>query len=200
MTYIPPRKQLLFTTKHSLRGRKIRSSRLLRITQKKQKNLKEKETDHQNIQQKQLEPHQNVQSSNSVPFPSTKDNQADHNPQDEDQLPDDQYGQGKRNRPPLGAFKAMNKGLTAAIMVTTDDDDDNIQEQLENIDGYLNCFNEYPPNVALVGQNTTDPRNLNEALHGPNAKEWREALQYKHKSTREARNMESQSRNDTNTM
>ena len=40
MTYIPLRKQPLFTTKHSLRGRKIRSFRLLRITQK--KNLKEK--------------------------------------------------------------------------------------------------------------------------------------------------------------
>ena len=72
----------------------------------------------------------------------------------------------------------MNEGLTAAIMVTTDDDDDNIQEQLKNIDGYLNCFSEYPPNVALVGQNTTDPRNLNKALHGPNAKEWRGVLQY----------------------
>ena len=72
----------------------------------------------------------------------------------------------------------MNEGLTAAIMVTTDDNDNNIQEQLENIARYLNCFSEYPPNVALVGQNITDPRNLDKVLHGLNAKEWREALQY----------------------
>ena len=78
----------------------------------------------------------------------------------------------------------MNKGLTAAITVTTDNDNNNIQEQLENIDRYLNCFSEYPPNVALVGQNTTDPRNLDEVLYGPNAKEWREVLQYEKDSGR----------------
>ena len=116
---------------------------------------------------------------NSVPFPSTKDNQVNYDPQDEDQSPEDQYRCRKRNRPLPGAFKAMNEGLTAAITVTTDDNDNNTQEQLEHIDRYLNCFSEYLPNVALVGQNTADPRNPNEALHGPNAKEWQDVLQYK---------------------
>ena len=32
--------------------------------------------------------------------------------------------------------------------------------------------------MALIGQNFADPKNLDEALQGPNAKQWQEALQY----------------------
>ena len=70
----------------------------------------------------------------------------------------------------------MNEGLTAAI--TIDNDNKSVSEQLEDIDRYLNCFTKYPPNVALVGHNSPDPKSLDKDLQGPNAKEWQEALQY----------------------
>ena len=62
----------------------------------------------------------------------------------------------------------MNEGLIAAITITKDDD----------VNTYLNCFNEYPPDVALVRNNFKDPKNLDEALQCLDAKEWQEALQY----------------------
>ena len=35
-----------------------------------------------------------------------------------------------------------------------------------------------PPDFALVGSIRSDPKTLNEALHGPDTKHWQEALEY----------------------
>ena len=47
-----------------------------------------------------------------------------------------------------------------------------------SVEGYFNCFDDLPPDIAAVGHPSTDPQTLDEALQGPNAKEWREALEY----------------------
>ena len=66
----------------------------------------------------------------------------------------------------------MNKGLTAAITIVLDGNNKSIAEQLDDVDGHFNCFSKYLPDVALIGHNFADPKNLDEVLQGPNTKEW----------------------------
>src|SRR5271169_109619 len=67
--------------------------------------------------------------------------------------------------------------LEANIADSQDPEDgDDISIQLpEDYDDY---FSGLPPNFALVGAMGTEPRSIDEALHGPNAKEWQAALDY----------------------
>ena len=46
------------------------------------------------------------------------------------------------------------------------------------VNGYFNCFEDLPPDLAMVAHNGIDPQTLDEALRGPNAKEWQAALDY----------------------
>ena len=41
---------------------------------------------------------------------------------------------------------------------------------------------ELPPDIAALGHSDLDPKTFDEALRGPNAKEWQEALDYEIKS------------------
>ena len=165
-----------FKAKHSLRGREIKSFRLPRITGQAWKSEDKDILEQQNLQ-KEPEPHQNQQLQNTITFPLSENIAVNSEIQEEDQPSAEQYGCGKRARPPPGTFRAMNEGLTSAIEI--DNDNESASEQLEDINGYFNCFTEYPPDVALVRHNLPDPKNLDEALQGPNAKEWQEALRYK---------------------
>ena len=123
---------------------------------------------YQQAQKPVSEPHPSYQPSNSTTFP-TKDNSQDKS--DSETPENDQYGCEKRTRPPPGAFKAMNKG-TAAITIL-EDPDNNL-----NNNEHLDCLHGIPSDIALVGHISSDPRTLDEALQGPNAEDWQEALDY----------------------
>ena len=70
--------------------------------------------------------------------------------------------------------------MTAAVTVLEDQGDaDSSKVVVNNVDGgYFNCYYNLPPNHAMVGHTWSDPQTLDEALQGPNAKEWQAALDY----------------------
>ena len=123
---------------------------------------------------KPVESHQPTQSLNSVPFPSTFDKTANVNPDPEDETQTQAYGQGQHPRKPQGAYREMNEGLVAAMAQS---------DNLQNMDLSANEpendeINLLPPDFALIGGLNSEPGSLEEALRGPNAKEWQTALEY----------------------
>ena len=70
----------------------------------------------------------------------------------------------------------MNNGLVTAIVLTNEEQDD---EEPDNIHKDHDNYYNLPPDIALIGYASSDPKTLDEALHGLNAKEWQEALDYK---------------------
>ena len=74
----------------------------------------------------------------------------------------------------------MNEGLMAvAAMLDDKDQIDAPDDQVNDYDAYINCFNNFPSDIALAAHFSADPKMLDKALHRPNAKEWQEALDYK---------------------
>ena len=110
---------------------------------------------------------------------------ADPEPQDTSQPLNQQYGCGQQARLKKGHYKAMNKGLVAAITAIVEDppEEDDVEDQppihdpveSEDIDNDYKLL----PNIALMGYTHLDLKMLDKALCGPNAKEWEEALKYK---------------------
>ena len=79
----------------------------------------------------------------------------------------------------------MNNGLVAAIIEDTPEEDDvndppPAHDLVESDDA--DDDHDLPPDTALMGYTHLDTKMLDEALHGPNAKEWEEALKYSWKS------------------
>ena len=151
--------------RHSLRGRSIQAP------QNNVNKVEKPENEEPNDQQAQKpvsEPHQSYQPSNSITFP-TKDNSQDESNSETPE--NDQYGHRKRTRPPPGALKTMNKGTTAITIL------EDLDNNLDN-DEHLDCLHGIPSDIALVGHIGSDPRMLDEALQGPNADDWKEALDY----------------------
>ena len=79
----------------------------------------------------------------------------------------------------------MNKGLIAAVILDNNIEADKVleetvaeEEMFEDVDEDFNYQYNLPPDIALIGYSNRDPKTLDEALHGPNAKEWQEALDY----------------------
>ena len=70
----------------------------------------------------------------------------------------------------------MNEGLIAAIALSVGNISDD--KEFEEIVEHHNDLYDLPPDVAFAGHYATDPRTLDEALWGPNAKEWQKALDY----------------------
>ena len=118
----------------------------------------------------------NPSTSNTIPFPIAPE------PDSESQVIDDEhqeYGHGKRVAPkPKGIYKKMHAGLVAGIAHDESPDNNNQPPEILEDRGYSNCFYEFPPDFAIVGHFGSDPKTLDEALRGPNAKEWQEALDY----------------------
>jgi Reverse transcriptase (RNA-dependent DNA polymerase) len=149
------------------------------------KNIEKPENDDsktQQTQEKDSELHQSPKTTNSVLFPMSDDsqNQPELEPEDNSQ----QYGRGQRARHEKGHYRAMTEGLVAAVTAIVkeppEDDEDKTQtpaevfvEPEEPEDDY-----ELPPDIALMEYTHLDPKTLDEALRGPNAKEWEETLQY----------------------
>ena len=89
----------------------------------------------------------------------------------------------------------MNKGLVAAITAivedTPEEDDVDDQPPIHDLVESEDVDDDYklPPDIALMGYTHLDPKMLDIALHGPNAKEWEEALKYEINSAGKARDM-----------
>ena len=69
----------------------------------------------------------------------------------------------------------MNEGLVATIAL-----DDNLESNYQ-LETPLECFEQtyyLPPDFAFVGIMNSEPKTLDEALRGPQAKEWQKALEY----------------------
>ena len=75
------------------------------------------DSEDQQAPEKESEPHWSPKSTNSVHFPMSEElqNDPDPEPQDTSQPSNQQYGRGQQARPEKGHYKAMNKGLVAAI-------------------------------------------------------------------------------------
>ena len=117
--------------------------------------------------------------SNSVFFLSSDDSQLepDPEPSNKDQTSTQQYGCGQRTRHQKGHYKAMN--LVTAITAFTEEPNDNGHAEFpEDSNESFNEAYEQPPDIALVGFAPGDPRMLEKALCGPDAKQWQEALDY----------------------
>ena len=67
----------------------------------------------------------------------------------------------------------MNDGLVTAIVFANEEQDDKKPDNIhKDYDDHYNL----PPDIALIGCASSDPKTLDKALHGLNAKEWQEAL------------------------
>ena len=88
--------------------------------------------------EKVAESHQTLKSTNSITFPSSPEPEIEPEPepQDADPPPTQNYGRGQRARPQKGHYKAMNKGLIAAIAPSVDNisDDEEFEEIVEHHD------------------------------------------------------------------
>ena len=92
--------------------------------------------------------------------PDANDTNESDSQQEEDTEPQT-YGRGRRARLAPGTYKAMNEGLIAAVVHELDQEDEML-----------------PPDLALVGTLNSEPKSIDEALRGPDAEEWRKALEY----------------------
>ena len=145
-----------------------------------------KDSEDQQAPEKESEPHQSPKPTNSICFPRSEEpqNDPDLKPQDTSQPLNQQYGHGQWARAERGHYKAINRGLVAAVTAIAEDplEEDNVEDQApihalvepEDTDD----DHELPPDIALMGYTHLDPKMLDKALHGPNAKEWEEALKY----------------------
>jgi len=68
----------------------------------------------------------------------------------------------------------LTDGLVAAIVVDSLQDVESVDENLED----NNEIDDLPPDFALIGGLSSEPGLLDEALRGPDAKEWQNALEY----------------------
>jgi hypothetical protein len=110
--------------------------------------------------------------SNTVPFPTVSEPENEANTEAEQSQ---SYGPGRRVQPkPKGIYAKMNGGLVAGVSVTEQLDDED--PLIELPDDQL--FTDLPPDFALIGGLNPEPTSIDEALRGPDAQKWQEALDY----------------------
>ena len=154
---------------HCLRGRmKLRKSS---NTPKTLDNNSEKPDEQHDDAEKDKSDDDQQHKTNSVPFPQDP---AANDPEDEPPQP-----QGRPQR--TARYQGKYKGMTAAAAIFDEEDVDKIF--LEGVEsGVGEVFDypyELPPDIMALGHSNLDPKTFDKALHGPNAKEWQEALDYK---------------------
>ena len=137
-------------------------------------NLEKAESNLDDINQPEKDPtddDQEPKTLNTVPF-HKQDAETVEKFDDESPQPHDQHQCSAR-------FKGTYKGMTAAVTVLKDHDEiASIAEDDVPDEGYFNCFYGLPPDFAMLGDTSSDPQTLDEALRGPNAKEWQVAPDY----------------------
>ena len=73
----------------------------------------------------------------------------------------------------------MYKGLVATVTTVVDLDQVVPPGEFhDDPDCHIDCFQDLSPDLALASYSGVNPKTLDEALRGPNAKEWQEALKY----------------------
>ena len=110
----------------------------------------------------------NTDNTNSVLFPATESSQ---NIESTSEAPDDhdesqKYGCSHRSRKGPGAYKTINDGLTAALAQIKDLEVEDPSAKIMEED----VFDLLPPDFALIGGLDAEPASIDEALHGPEAK------------------------------
>ena len=76
----------------------------------------------------------------------------------------------------------MNEGLVAAITLFVEEileDDEALEKNVVEDADYPDDNYYLPPDIALAGYCNADPEMFDKAIHGPNAKEWQDTLDYK---------------------
>ena len=122
---------------------------------------------------------QDPQDPNTIPFPtvSESENEPKENPKDDEQS--QEYGHGKRVAPkPQGIYKKMHFGLVAGVADAEPLDDGDPLTDPTTSNNNEEDFMDLPPDFALIGGLNSDPTSLDEALRGPDAQKWQEALDY----------------------
>jgi hypothetical protein len=130
---------------------------------------KEKKPDNQSTMEDKVQPLKIFKSSNTIPFLALDEqsDKSDPEPHDDDQSSSQNYGYRKRQRPPEGTYKAMNKGLAALTTIFQEEDEPTnkpVEEFIEDDNGCSEYPYDLPPDVVLVGQHANDPMTLDKAL------------------------------------
>ena len=101
-------------------------------------------------------------------------------PQIPDQATETADSDGEATEPQGRPQCSGNKGMTAAMTMFKDEEafDTLVEDIGDGVGGYSNCSYDLPPNIAAIGHAGSDPKTLDKALRGPNAKEWQKALDY----------------------
>ena len=142
----------------------------LRKSSNTMKNDSEKPDEQHNDAEKDKSEDDQQHKTNSVPF---LQDPAVNDPEDEPPQP--------QGRPQCTArYQGNYKGMTAAAAIFDEEDVDKIF--LEGVESGVGEVYDYlyelPPDVTALGHSDSDPKTFEEALCGPNAKEWQEALDY----------------------
>ena len=102
---------------------------------------------------------------------------------DEEQIEEQQYGRGQRVKHKKGHYKALNKGLVVAVTALIDETQTNdiiespkqvVEHVLEDANDYHDESYQLPPDIALASFAYLDPKMLDKALRGLDAKQWLE--------------------------
>jgi Reverse transcriptase (RNA-dependent DNA polymerase) len=139
-----------------------------------------RDSENQQSQEKDSEPHQSTKSTSTVRFLSSDDPQPDPDlePQESN---NQQYSCGQHARHKKGHYKAMNEGLVVAITPFVDKipgNDKAFEEDVQEDTDYPDNNYDLPPDITLAGYCNTNPKTFDEAIRGPNVKEWEKALAY----------------------
>jgi len=132
----------------------------------------------------QTEASTDSETQNSVPFPSAPEipDPIPSDPIEEASDDEPQLGRGHRvKKKPKGAYSRMHNALpplqaNAAYLADPSDSDGIGMYIPEDDDDGI--FSHLPAEFAAVGAMGTEPASIDEALRGPNAKEWQDALDY----------------------
>jgi hypothetical protein len=152
-----------------------------KVIQYPENHLEKAQNEQDNVNPPEKEPlneDQDPKIQNTVPFPSVPEPETNFEPDPE--VDHEYFGHGRRVPPkPKGINKKMHAGLVAAIAQDESIDDDDPSVEIQDEDrGYSDSLYDLPPDIAMVGHASTDPQTLDEALRGPNAKEWQAAMDY----------------------
>ena len=122
---------------------------------------------------------QEEQESNTIPFPTVSELESEPKTTTNDDDNPEQLGRGKRVAPkPQGIYKKMHVGLIAGVAQEASEPLNDEDSLIELPDDHEQIFTDLPPDFALIGGLNSEPASIDEALRGPDAQKWQEALDY----------------------
>ena len=115
------------------------------------------------------------QPSNSIPFPSTSTENAEDTPEITNETHDQAYGRGQHTRRAPGEYRALNEGLVTAVANGVKLQNNNTSSDYSEID---KTDHHLPLDFTFIGSLCSEPKMLDKALRGSDAKEWQTAPDY----------------------